>query len=193
MSATPVIAVRDLTKTYAVGEIEVRALRDISLEIPRAQFVALTGPSGSGKSTFMHLAGCLDRPTSGSCLLNGRDVSHLSKRDLSLVRNRQIGFVFQGFNLLPRTSAIENVELPMLYGTPVPAKERRRRAAAALEEVGLGQPARSPFESTLRADSSSVWRSPGRSSTSPRCCSRTSRRETSIRARASRSWAFSSD
>jgi putative ABC transport system ATP-binding protein len=138
MSATPVIAVRDLTKTYAVGEIEVRALRGISLEIPRGQFVALTGPSGSGKSTFMHLAGCLDRPTSGSYLLNGRDVSHLSKRDLSLVRNREIGFVFQGFNLLPRTTAIENVELPMLYGTPVPAKERRRRAAAALEEVGLG-------------------------------------------------------
>jgi putative ABC transport system ATP-binding protein len=121
-----------------VGEIEVRALRGISLEIPRGQFVALTGPSGSGKSTFMHLAGCLDRPTSGAYALNGRDVSRLSKRDLSLVRNGEIGFVFQGFNLLPRTSAIENVELPMLYGTPVPAKERRRRAAEALEEVGLG-------------------------------------------------------
>jgi putative ABC transport system ATP-binding protein len=138
MSDTPVIAVRDLTKTYVVGEIEVRALRGISLEIPRGQFVALTGPSGSGKSTFMHLAGCLDRPTSGIYALNGRDVSRLSKRDLSLVRNREIGFVFQGFNLLPRTSAIENVELPMLYGTPVPAKERRRRAAAALEAIGLG-------------------------------------------------------
>jgi putative ABC transport system ATP-binding protein len=138
MSDTPVIAVRDLTKTYVVGEIEVRALRGISLEIPRGQFVALTGPSGSGKSTFMHLAGCLDRPTSGIYALNGRDVSRLSKRDLSLVRNREIGFVFQGFNLLPRTSALENVELPMLYGTPVPAKERRRRAAAALEAVGLG-------------------------------------------------------
>ena len=128
MNETPVIAVRDLTKTYAVGEIEVRALRGISLEIPRGQFVALTGPSGSGKSTFMHLAGCLDRPTSGMYVLNGRDVSRLSKRDLSLVRNHEIGFVFQGFNLLPRTSAIENVELPMLYGKPVPAKERRRRA-----------------------------------------------------------------
>ena len=139
MSDAPlIIAVRDLTKTYAVGEIEVRALRGISLEIPRGQFVALTGPSGSGKSTFMHLAGCLDRPTSGVYTLNGRDVSRLSKRDLSLVRNREIGFVFQGFNLLPRTSALENVELPMLYGTPVPAKERHRRAAAALEAVGLG-------------------------------------------------------
>jgi putative ABC transport system ATP-binding protein len=138
MSETPVISVRDLTKTYAVGEIEVRALRGISLDISRGEFVALTGPSGSGKSTFMHLAGCLDRPTSGAYELNGRDVSRLSKRDLALVRNREIGFVFQGFNLLTRTSAIENVELPMLYGTPVPAKERHRRATAALEAVGLG-------------------------------------------------------
>jgi putative ABC transport system ATP-binding protein len=138
MSDAPVISVRDLTKTYAIGEVEVRALRGISLEIPRGQFVALTGPSGSGKSTFMHLAGCLDRPTSGVYELNGRDVSRLSKRELSLVRNRQIGFVFQGFNLLSRTSAIENVELPMLYGPPVAARERKRRAAAALESVGLG-------------------------------------------------------
>jgi putative ABC transport system ATP-binding protein len=138
MSERAVISVRDLTKTYAVGEIEVRALRGMSLEIPPGQFVALTGPSGSGKSTFMHLAGCLDRPTSGTYELNGRDVSRLSKRELSAVRNREIGFVFQGFNLLPRTSALENVELPMLYGTPVPARERHRRAAAALEAVGLG-------------------------------------------------------
>ena len=137
MSERAVISARDLTKTYAVGEIEVRALRGMSLEIPPGQFVALTGPSGSGKSTFMHLAGCLDRPTSGTYELNGRDVSRLSKRELSAVRNREIGFVFQGFNLLPRTSALENVELPMLYGTPVPARERHRRAAAALEAVGL--------------------------------------------------------
>ena len=101
MSETPVISVRELTKTYAVGEIEVRALRGISLDISRGEFVALTGPSGSGKSTFMHLAGCLDRPTSGIYELNGRDVSRLTKRDLALVRNREIGFVFQGFNLLP--------------------------------------------------------------------------------------------
>jgi putative ABC transport system ATP-binding protein len=138
MKEAPVIAVRDLTKTYALGEVEVRALRGVSLEIPRGQFVALTGPSGSGKSTFMHLAGCLDRPTNGVYELNGRDVSGLSKRELSLVRNREIGFVFQGFNLLTRTSAIENVELPMLYGPPVSARERKRRAAAALESVGLG-------------------------------------------------------
>ena len=138
MSETSVISVRELTKTYAVGEIEVRALRGISLDISRGEFVALTGPSGSGKSTFMHLAGCLDRPTSGIYELNGRDVSRLTKRDLALVRNREIGFVFQGFNLLARTSAIENVELPLLYGSPVPAKERHRRAATALEAVGLG-------------------------------------------------------
>ena len=138
MNETPVIAVHDLTKTYAVGDIEVRALRGVSLEIPRGSFVALTGPSGSGKSTFMHLAGCLDRPTGGVYELNGRDVSRFSKRELAMVRNREIGFVFQGFNLLARTSAIENVELPMLYGPPVPARERHRRAAAALEAVGLG-------------------------------------------------------
>jgi putative ABC transport system ATP-binding protein len=138
MSGTPVILVRDLTKTYTVGDVDVRALRGVSLEIPRGEFVALTGPSGSGKSTFMHLAGCLDRPTSGAYELNGRDVSRLSKRELAAVRNREIGFVFQGFNLLSRTSAIENVALPMLYGAPMPARERRRRAAAALEAVGLG-------------------------------------------------------
>jgi putative ABC transport system ATP-binding protein len=138
MNETPVIAVRDLTKTYAVGDIEVRALRGVSLEISRGSFVALTGPSGSGKSTFMHLAGCLDRPTGGIYELNGRDVSRFSKRELAMVRNREIGFVFQGFNLLARTSAIENVELPMLYGPPVPARDRHRRAAAALEAVGLG-------------------------------------------------------
>ena len=132
MNETPVIAVRDLTRTYAEGDIEVRALRGISLEIARGSFVALTGPSGSGKSTFMHLVGCLDRPTSGIYELNGRDVSRFSKRELAMVRNREIGFVFQGFNLLARTSAIENVELPLLYGPPVSARERRRRAAASL-------------------------------------------------------------
>jgi putative ABC transport system ATP-binding protein len=133
------IAVRDLTKTYVIGEVEVPALRGVSLGVARGDFVALTGPSGSGKSTFMHLAGCLDRPTSGTYQLNGRDVSRLSKRELAAVRNREIGFVFQGFNLLSRTTALENVELPMLYGPPVAARERRRRATAALEAVGLGQ------------------------------------------------------
>jgi putative ABC transport system ATP-binding protein len=136
---TPGISVRDVTKTYDLGENQVRALRGITLDVTAGEFVALTGPSGSGKSTFMHLLGCLDRPTSGQYLLNGRDVSSLSKRELARVRNTEIGFVFQGFNLLPRTSAIDNVELPLLYGGTRNARERRERAAAALESVGLGQ------------------------------------------------------
>lgn len=135
----PVISVRDFTKTYDLGETRVRALRGVSLDVNAGEFVALTGPSGSGKSTFMHLLGCLDRPTSGQYLLNGQDVSSLSKRALSRVRNTEIGFVFQGFNLLPRTSAIENVELPLLYAGNGNAKERRERAAAALASVGLGE------------------------------------------------------
>ena len=136
---TPVISVRDLTKTYRVGEVDVRALRGVSLDVMPGEFIALTGPSGSGKSTFMHLAGCLDRPTSGAYSLNGRDVAGLGKRDLSRLRNREIGFVFQGFNLLPRTTALEQVELPILYGPGAPAKERHARARAALEAVGLGE------------------------------------------------------
>jgi putative ABC transport system ATP-binding protein len=135
---TPVISIRDLTKTYQMGEVPVHALRSVSLDIHAGEFVAVVGPSGSGKSTLMHILGCLDQPTSGEYFLDGRDVSKLSDDDVSAVRNNKIGFVFQGFNLLTRTSALENVELPLLYSNPpVSAAERRRRAMAALAAVGL--------------------------------------------------------
>lgn len=134
----PNISVRDLTKVYDLGEIQVRALRGVSVDIEEGEFVAVIGPSGSGKSTFMHILGCLDRPTQGRYLLDGNDVSTLSRNALAEVRNKKIGFVFQGFNLLSRTTAIDNVELPLLYnGNGMRGKERRRRAHDALSEVGL--------------------------------------------------------
>jgi putative ABC transport system ATP-binding protein len=134
-----VIAVRNLVKTYVVGEVEVKALRGVNLEVRQGEFLAVTGPSGSGKSTFMHIVGCLDRPTSGQYILDGEDVSKMSKDALAAVRNKKIGFVFQGFNLLARTSALDNVELPLLYGgNGLRTSERHQRALEMLELVGLG-------------------------------------------------------
>jgi putative ABC transport system ATP-binding protein len=178
---TPVIAVRDLTKSYTVGDLKVPALRGVTLDVAAGDFVALTGPSGSGKSTLMHLLGCLDRPTSGQYVLDGQDVSALDKRALAHVRNHAIGFVFQGFNLLSRTSALENVELPMLYRRGIGAKERHERWPRSASAIGW-----TTIRTSSRADSSSASPSPAPSSTSRRCCSPTSRPATSTRARASR-------
>jgi putative ABC transport system ATP-binding protein len=135
-----VISVRDLVKTYVVGEVTVRALRGANMDVDAGEFIAVTGPSGSGKSTLMHILGCLDRPTSGQYFLEGKDVSRMSKDELAAVRNRKIGFVFQGFNLLSRTSALDNVELPLLYngGSRMKTAERHKRAMDALNAVNLG-------------------------------------------------------
>src|SRR3954470_16118640 len=138
MNATSVIAVRHLCKTYGTGETRVPALRDVCLDVRAGEFVALTGPSGCGKSTLMYVLGCLIRPTSGIFQLRGQDVSRLSSTQLASIRNHDIGFVFQSFHLLPRTSALENVELPLLYDGAITAQVRRCRAAAALKLVGLG-------------------------------------------------------
>ena len=132
------IRVKDLCKIYNPGENEVRALDHINLEINKGEFVAIIGQSGSGKSTFMNMLGCLDVPTSGEYFLNGTDVSTMEDNELSEVRNREIGFIFQGFNLISNLTAIENVELPLMYNSAVSASERRRRAIESLQAVGLG-------------------------------------------------------
>ena len=131
------ITVQDLHKTYHMGDIEVAALRGVSFGIERGEFVAIMGPSGSGKSTLMNLLGCLDTPSSGSYVLDGLEVAHLPPNDLALVRARKLGFVFQQYNLLPRLSALRNVEMPLVY-RGVSGGERHRRAAAALSIMGMG-------------------------------------------------------
>ena len=136
--AQPVIRVEDVHKYYDLGENKVHALRGVSVEIGRGEFVAIMGASGSGKSTFMNLLGCLDKPSSGRYLLDGTDVAQLDKKALAAIRNRKLGFVFQGFNLLARTTALENVELPTLYAR-LPKEERLQQAKEALTLVGLGE------------------------------------------------------
>jgi ABC-type lipoprotein export system ATPase subunit len=131
------IELRDIWKIYDLGEVKVTALREANLSVDVGEFVALTGQSGSGKSTLMNVLGCLDRPTSGSYRLAGDEVAELSRDQRARIRNQRIGFVFQNFNLLARTSALENVELPLLYSKGVSPRERRRRAVEALERVGL--------------------------------------------------------
>ena len=136
----PVIKLEDIQRTYQTGEVEVKAVRGVSLQIQAGEFVALMGASGSGKSTMMNTIGCLDRPTGGKYFLDGVDVSQLDRDELADIRNQKIGFIFQGFNLLSRTSALENVELPMLYTrNHLAGAEMRARALQALETVGLGQ------------------------------------------------------
>jgi putative ABC transport system ATP-binding protein len=137
--APPVVKLRGITRIYDTGRVAVKALRGVDLAVAEGEFVAIMGPSGSGKSTLMNMLGCLDRPTAGSHVLNGQDVATLDPRELARIRNRTLGFVFQAFHLLPRTSAQENVELPLLYHDDgLSWKEIHRRAKEALESVGLG-------------------------------------------------------
>ncbi len=140
MNNTLVIQLRELTKTYRTGEVEVKAVRGVTLDVQRGDFVAIMGASGSGKSTLMNTLGCLDQPTGGDYLLDGVAVAGLSRKELAKLRNKKIGFVFQSFNLLARTSSLENVELPMFYSHPlISLRERRARAVQTLQRVGLGE------------------------------------------------------
>jgi putative ABC transport system ATP-binding protein len=182
-----VIQLQDIHKIYHTGEVDVHAVRGVSLEVGQGEFVALMGASGSGKSTMMNIIGCLDRPSRGTYLLDGIDVSQLSRDELADIRNQKLGFVFQGFNLLARTSALENVELPMLYTRQrLTGSSQRDRALQALEAVGLAD----------RADHKPNQLSGGQQqrvaiARALRCSSPTNRPATSTRARAWISWGYS--
>ena len=161
--AAPLIQVEDLKKSYALGDVTVHALRGVSLSVEAGTFLAVIGASGSGKSTFMNIIGLLDRPTAGRYLLEGEDVSGFDRDRRAMLRNRKIGFVFQNFNLLPRTTALENVELPLLYAAkPLPPAEARARAQSLLDAVGLGERAAATPRTSSRGASSSGSPSPAR-------------------------------
>ena len=185
------IETRDLWKTYVMGAEEIHALRGVSISIERGEYVAIMGPSGSGKSTLMNLIGCLDTPTKGSYLLNGKEVAAMNDDELARIRNEEIGFVFQTFNLLPRATALHNVELPLVYAG-VSGKERQERAQAGAREGRARRRARATGRTSSPAASASASRSRARSSTTRRSCSPTSRPATSTRRPAPRSWRSSS-
>jgi putative ABC transport system ATP-binding protein len=132
------LTVKNLSKIYQMGDVQVRALDNVSLTVDEGEMAAIMGPSGSGKSTLMNILGCLDQPTSGTYCISGREVSKMNEREQAILRNREIGFVFQSFNLLPKLTAVQNVELPLVYAN-VPSHERRERAIAALERIGLAE------------------------------------------------------
>ena len=167
MPASALISLQEITKNYSLGEQTVEALRGVSLEVPRNQFVAIMGASGSGKSTLLNLVGCLDQPTTGTYLLDGVDVSNLSSPQRADIRNLKIGFVFQNFNLLPRTTVWENIEAPMLYAA-IPKNEREHRTQEALQIVGIPGKGPGPTQPTLRWPTTKSSRGPssGESSTS---------------------------
>ena len=183
------IELRDIGKTYQMGSTELVALADINLQIARNEYVALVGPSGSGKSTMMNVLGCLDLPTTGTYTLDGEAVAGLSEDQLARVRNRKIGFIFQSYYLMPRTTLADNVAQPLIYRGLAPGV-RRERANAALARVGLeARTCTNPMSSP--AASGNAWRSPGRSSAGRTYCWPMSRRATSTARRRARSWACS--